>query len=96
MNDLEQLGYIQLYENDWDYSCGIEMEIVNGIVSVYEHNIKEKEPDCLRRILKVGLRLLLKIIDVNHFIEEMRKRFGQYDGVIILRDFLEEEITGNK
>ena len=91
MNDLERLGYIQLYENDWDYSCGIEMEIVNGIVSVYEHDIKVKEPDCLRRIVKVDLQLLLEIIDVNHFIEEMRKRFGCYDGAVILRDFLKEK-----
>ena len=91
MNDLERLGYFQLYENDWDYSCGIEMEIVNGIVSMYEHDIKVKEPDCLSRILKVDLLLLLEIIDVNHFIEEMRKRFGRYDGVKILRNILEEK-----
>ena len=91
MYDLERLGCIQLYENDWDYSCGIEMEIVNDIVSVYELNIKAKEPDSLRRIVKVDFQLLQEVIDANHFIKEMRERFGRYDGAVIFREFLKEK-----
>ena len=49
MIDFEKLGPIKLYKDDWSYRCGIDMIVGNGEVSVYEHNIEVKSPDCLRR-----------------------------------------------
>ena len=93
MIDFEKLGIIRLYEDDWSYSCGMDMEVNNGTVFVYEHNIVEKKPDCLRRILTVGLKPLQEALHVadESFINEMRERFGRCDGSIILRSFLEEK-----
>ena len=39
MTNLENLGNIQLYEDDWNYCSGMDMEVSSGKVSVYEHNI---------------------------------------------------------
>ena len=92
MIDFEELSNIRLYEDDLSYSCGMDMVVSNGTVFVYEHNIVEKEPDCLRRILEVELKPLLAVLHVTDelFIAEMRERFGRRDGSIILRDFLHE------
>ena len=92
MTELEKLGNIRLFEDDWSYSSGMNMEVNNGTVFVYEHNNVEKEPDCLRRILKVELKPLLTVLHVTEelFIAEMKERFGRDDGTIILREFLHE------
>lgn len=92
MTELEKLGNIRLYEDDGSYGNGMIMEVNNGTVFVYEHNIVEKEPDCLRRILKVELKPLLVVLHVAEelFIAEMKERYGCGDGTVILREFLHE------
>ena len=88
--NFEKLGNIRLYEDDWSYSCGVDMKVSNGTVFVYEHNIVEKKPDCLRRILTAdmnSLRAAMQVTDESFF-EEMRERFGRSEGTVILREFL--------
>lgn len=43
MTNFENMGIIQLYEDDWSYSCGVDMKVINGTLFAYEHNIVEKE-----------------------------------------------------
>jgi len=90
MIDFEKLGVIRLYEDDWSYACGVDLKVKNEKCFVYEHNIVEKEPDCLRRILIVEQKPLLSALQVNDesFIEVMKERFGRSEGTIILREFL--------
>lgn len=92
MKDFEPYGHIRLYENDWDYSSGMEMEVKQGEVCVYWRDHVIHEPNTYWRVVKnIDLELLLKTLNIteNEFIQEMQLRFAFYDGIDKLRAFLE-------
>ena len=81
---------IKLYEDDWSFTCGMNMKVHNGQVTICEHNNETYDPDCYRRILTVGLKPLLSALQITDesFVSEMRKRFGCVDGSLFLHEFL--------
>ena len=93
MSFLEHLGHIRLYENDWDYSSGMDMEVEKGKVYVIwrDHVIHKPDMWC-REVRKIDLELLLKSLNVTEdsFIQEMQSRFAFYDGIDKLCAFLDE------
>ena len=79
-----------MYEDDWSYTCSVNMKVKNGQVYVYEHDNEEKKPDSLRRTLTVKLEPLQAALHATdeQFIMEMKKMFGCSKGTIMLREFL--------
>ena len=67
----------RVYVTEFDY------EITNPTI---------KRPNCKRRIISVRLKPLMKALNVfeDGFILEMKNRFGRFDGVDLLRTFLDE------
>ena len=97
MKELERLGEIRLYEDDWNYTSSIQMRVCDERVYVTEFdyettNHKIKRPNSHRRIISVGLDSLMKAISVSEdgLIWEMKTRFGRFDGVDLFRTFLDE------
>ena len=87
MKELERLGEIRLYEDDWNYTSSIHMKVSDERVYVTEFdyeitNPTIKRPNCKRRIISVRLKPLMKALNVfeDGFILEMKNRFGRFDG----------------
>lgn len=56
---------VRVYENDWDYSSSIEMDVVDGMVRIVEADHKTRKPETLwREITDISLARMMQIMGV--------------------------------
>ena len=54
---------VRVYENDWDYSSSIEMDVVDGMVRIVEADHKTRKPETLwRDITDISLTRMMQIM----------------------------------